>query len=42
MVNRLPWVEVLPSGWVAAIWPRPVMIPVNITPFSQGMVGKVG
>ena len=30
MVRRLPWDKELPSAWMAAMRPTPVMIPVNI------------
>jgi hypothetical protein len=37
MVRRLPWSEELPRLWMATMRPKPVMIPVNMPPFSQGI-----
>jgi hypothetical protein len=37
MVRRLPWSKELPRSWTAAMRPTPVMIPVNISSFSQGL-----
>jgi hypothetical protein len=39
MVSRLPWCEELPRLWMATMRPTPVMIPVNMTLFSQGFGG---
>ena len=37
MLRRLPWVEELPRAWTATMRPTPVMIPVNMQVFSQGL-----
>src|ERR1700757_2827986 len=42
MLSRLPWDEELPRSWTAAMRPTPVMIPVNIPPFSQRCGGGSG
>jgi hypothetical protein len=37
MLRRLPWVEELPRACTATMRPTPVMIPVNMPLFSQGL-----
>jgi hypothetical protein len=37
MLSRLPWSKELPRAWRAAMRPTPVMMPVNIRVFSQGL-----